>query len=251
MQPTALLARPPRQVRTAAAGAAATVLVIGAAVAWPMLASWLALALAIPALAMAYLALIKARMLEFCPEVLGGDVILPRNQRPQDGVRLLLPLQFTNAGYADGIIEWIAVRVTVDGRTDGSLLLGPVAEVDMQRFIQAKRQLEENTIEPFTRFALEGRRSLAKFVLFDHAEKRRRGEPLQLRPGRYSFELFIKATNSRQPKLERTFEHVLEQKHIEDYSAGSTVYLINYDISLHSVRRSLAGAEWLPRAQAN
>ncbi|HYI86640.1 MAG TPA: hypothetical protein VEX61_06055, partial [Burkholderiales bacterium] len=83
------------------------------------------------------------------------------------------------------------------------------------------------------------------------AEKRRRGEPLQLRPGRYSFELFIKATNSRQPKLERTFEHVLEQKQIEDYSAGSTVYLINYDISLHSVRRSLAGAEWLPRAQAN
>ena len=251
MQPTALLDRPPRQVRTAAAGAAATVLVIGAAVAWPMLAAWLALALAIPALAMAYLALIKARMLEFCPEVLGGDVILPRNHRPQDGVRLLLPLQFTNAGHADGIIEWIAVRLTVDGRSDGSLLLSPVAEVDMQRFIQAKRQLEENTIEPFTRFALEGRRSLAKFVLFDHAEKRRRGEPLQLRPGRYSFELFIKATHSRQPQLERTFEHVLEQKQIEDYSAGSTVYLINYDISLPSVRRSLAGAEWLPRAQAN
>jgi hypothetical protein len=251
MQPTPLVARSPHQMRTAAAGAAATVLVIGAAVAWPVLASWLALAVSIPALAMAYLALIKARMLEFCPEVLGGDVILPRNQRPQDGVRLLLPLQFTNAGYADGIIEWIAVRVTVDGRTDGSLLLAPVAEVDMQRFIQAKRQLEENTIEPFTRFALEGRRSLAKFVLFDHAEKRRRGEPLQLRPGRYSFELFIKATKSRQPKLERTFEHVLEQKHIEDYSAGSTVYLINYDISLHGVRRALAGPEWLPRAQAN
>lgn len=251
MQPTPLVARSPHQIRAAAAGAAATVLVIGAAVAWPVLASWLALAVSIPALAMAYLALIKARMLEFCPEVLGGDVILPRNQRPQDGVRLLLPLQFTNAGYADGIIEWIAVRVTVDGRTDGSLLLAPVAEVDMQRFIQAKRQLEENTIEPFTRFALEGRRSLAKFVLFDHAEKRRRGEPLQLRPGRYSFELFIKATNSRQPKLERIFEHVLEQKHIEDYSAGSTVYLINYEISLHGVRRSLAGPEWLPRAQAN
>ena len=235
----------------AAVGAAATILAIAAALAWPVLASWLALALSVPALAMAYLALVKARMLEFCPEVLGGDVILPRNLRPQDGVRLLLPLQFSNAGYADGIVEWIAVRVTVDGRTDASLLLGPVAEVDMQRFIQAKRQLEENTIEPFTRFVLEGRRSLAKFVLFDHAEKRRRGEPLLLRPGRYSFELFIKATNSRQPKLERTFEHVIEQKHIEDYCAGSSVYLINYDISLHGVRRSLAGAEWLPRAQAN
>lgn len=251
MQSTPLVARSPHQVRLAAAGGAATILAVAAAVAWPMLASWLALALSVPALAMAYLALVKARMLEFCPEVLGGDVILPRNQRPRDGVRLLLPLQFSNAGYADGIVEWIAVRVTVDGRTDASLLLGPVAEVDMQRFIQAKRQLEEDTSEPFTRFVLEGRRSVAKFVLFDHAEKRRRSEPLQLRPGRYSFELFIKATNSRQPKLERTFEHVIEQKHIEDYSAGSSVYLINYDISLHGVRRSLAGAEWLPRAQAN
>jgi len=235
----------------AAVGATATILAIAAALAWPMLASWLALAMSVPALAMAYLALVKARMLEFCPEVLGGDVILPRNQRPQDGVRLLLPLQFSNAGYADGVVEWIAVRVTVDGRTDASLLLGPVAEVDMQRFIQAKRQLEENTIEPFTRFVLEGRRSLAKFVLFDHAEKRRRGEPLLLRPGRYRFELFIKATHSRQPKLERTFEHVIEQKHLEDYCAGASVYLINYDISLHGVRRSLAGPEWLPRAQAN
>jgi hypothetical protein len=92
---------------------------------------------------------------------------------------------------------------------------------------------------------------VAKFVLFDHAEKRRRGEPLLLRPGRYSFELFIKATNSQQPKLERSFEHVIEQKHLEDYRAGSSVYLINYDISLHGARRSLAGAEWLPRDKTN
>jgi hypothetical protein len=251
MQAAPVPARSRQHVHMAAVGVAATILAIAAAVVWPTLAPNLALAMSVPALAMAYLALVRARMLEFCPEVLGGDVILPRNQRPQDGVRLLLPLQFSNAGYADGIVEWIAVRVTVDGRTDASLLLGPVAEVDMQRFIHAKRQIEENTIEPFTRFVLEGRRAVSKFVLFDHAEKRRRGEPLLLRPGRYSFELFIKATNSRQPKLERTFEHVIEQTHLEDYRAGASVYLINYDISLQSARRSLAGAEWLPRDKTN
>jgi hypothetical protein len=236
----------------AAAGAIAVVLLVvlllAASLARPMLTAWLALALATPAFAMAYLALVQARMLEFRPEVLGGDVILPRPGRPEDGVKLLLPLQFSNAGYADGIIEWIAIRLTVNDRRDRSVLLSPVAEIDMQRFIQAKRPLEqENTIEPFTSFALEGRRSLAKFVLFDHAEKRRAAR-LELQPGRYSFELFVKAMNTRQPKLERTFEHVLEQKQLDDYRNGSTVYLINYDITLPGARRALAGPEWLPRA---
>jgi len=216
----------------------------------PELAAWLALALALPAFAMGYLALVKAKMLEFCPEVLGGDVILPRAAISGGRVRLLLPLQFNNTGHADGIVEWIAIRLTLDGRSDQSLLLSPVAEVDMQRFIQAKRMLEEgNTIEPFTSFALEGKRTAAKFVLFDRAEKNR-ARPLELRPGRYSFELFIKATHSRQPQLARSFEHVLETQQLEDFRGGNTVYLFNYDLTLPGVRRAVAGAEWLPRASA-
>jgi hypothetical protein len=237
----------PRPARLAAV---AVGLVFAGSLARPELAPWLALALAVPALVMACLALAKAKMLEFCPEVLGGDVILPRAGVSGGRVRLLLPLQFNNAGHGDGIIEWIAVRLTPDGRSDQSVLLSPVAEVDMQRFIQAKRRLEEeNTIEPFTGFALEGRRSAAKFVLFDHAE-RQRGRPLELRPARYSFELFVKATHSRQPQLARSFEHVLEQRQLEDFRGGNTVYLINYDITLPGVRRALAAAEWLPRASS-
>lgn len=243
-----LLDKSPRQARLAALALAAVALLFAATFARPELAAWLALALAAPALALASLALAKAKMLEFCPEVLAGDVILPRAAIAGDRVRLLLPLQFNNAGHADGIVEWVALRVTVDGRSDQSLLLSPVAEVDMQRFIQAKRMLEqENIIEPFTSFALEGRRAAAKFVLFDHAE-RHRARPLELRPGRYSFELFVKATHSRQPQLARSFEHVLEQQQLEDFRRGSTVYLINYDITLPGVRRMVAGAEWLPRA---
>ncbi len=247
----ALLDRTSRQARLAALALAAVALVFAAAFVRPEVAAWLALALAVPALVLAVVALAKAKMLEFCPEVLAGDVILPRAAVAGERVRLLLPLQFNNAGHADGIIEWIAIRLTLDGRSDQSLLLSPVAEVDMQRFIQAKRKLEqESIIEPFTSFALEGRRSTAKFVLFDHAE-RRRARPLELRPGRYSFELFVKGTHSRQPQLARSFDHVVEQQQLEDLRNGSTVYLINYDITLPGVRRAVAGAEWLPRAAAN
>jgi hypothetical protein len=245
----ALLERPPRQLRLAAGGALGVMLLLAALLGKPAVTAWLALAFAVPALAIACLAVAKAKMLEFRPEVLGGDVILPRPGRLGERPKLLLPLQFSNAGYAEGIVEWIALRVTIDGRTDRSQLLSPVADVDMQRFIQAKRRLEEdNTIEPFASFALEGRRSVAKFVLFDMAERQRGADPLELRPGRYAFELFVKATGSRHPRLERHFEHLLDSKQLEDYRGGSTVYLINYDVTLPGMRRALAGAEWLPRA---
>lgn len=235
-----------------AAGGAGAVLLLAALFGTPMLTAWLALGIAIASLALAYLALSKARPLEFCPEVLGGDVILPRAGSAHERPKLLLPLQFNNRGYADGIVEWIALRFTLDGRIERSQLLTPVAEVDMQHFIQAKRRLEQqNTIEPFTSFTLDGRRAAAKFVLFDMAEWRRGAAPLELRPGRYSFELFLKASNRAQPRLELRFEHTLEPTQLEDYRNGSTVYLINYEVTLPSVRRALAGAEWLPRAAPN
>jgi hypothetical protein len=211
---------------------------------------WLALAVSVLALAASAFAIVRMRMLEFRPEVLAGDVILPRaGKAAGSAARLLLPLQFSNAGCADGIVEWVAVRLTPDGDSARSVLLSPVGEVDMQRFIHAKRRLtEDNTLEPFTGFALEGKRSLAKFVLFDIAE-RPRAAPLRLQPGRYGFELFVKASNSRQPRLERSFEHVIEQKHVDDYRDDAAVYLISYQITLPTVRRALADAEWVPRSR--
>jgi hypothetical protein len=207
-----------------------------------------ALGISIVALALAAFAALKIRKLEFCPEALGGDVILPRVGRVAGRVRLLLPLHFCNTGHAGGIVEWVALRLTFDGDADHPTLLSPVAEVDMQRFIHAKRQLtEENCNEPFTGFALDARRSLSKFVLFDVAE-RVRATPLALQPGRYYFELFVKASNANKPKLERSFQHVLEQKHIDDYRDDLAVYLIDYQMTLPSVRRALAESEWLPQA---
>jgi len=213
-----------------------------------MLAGWLALVLSIAALATALLVFRRLRMLEFCPEVLAGDVILPRASRARSP-KLLLPLQFTNAGHAGGIIQWVALRLTIDGQAERSTLLSPVAEVDMQGFLQAKRQITSaNAIDHFTAFALDGKRAVAKFVLFDISE-RGRGEPLDLRPGRYRFEVFMKGSHAAEPRLERTFEHLVTDKQIEEYRSDATVYLINYQITLPAARRELASGEWLPRAR--
>jgi hypothetical protein len=209
-----------------------------------------ALGLSLFALAVAVLAALKIRKLEFCPEVLGGDVILPRAGRAAGTARLLLPLHFSNAGHAGGIVEWVALRATLEGEAQHPVLLSPAAEVDMQRFIHARRRLtQDNCIAPFSGFALDARRSMSKFILFDVAE-RPRSAGLRLQPGRYRFELFVKASNAGEPKLERSFEHLLEQKHLDDYRDDLAVYLIDYQITLPAVRRALAESEWLPRASA-
>jgi hypothetical protein len=211
------------------------------------LPAWLAFGCGLAGLCVGLVCAARLGVLEFAPEVLAGDIIVPRPSRAGGDVKLLLPLQFMNAGSADGVVEWVALRLTYDGDIQRSVLLSPVAEVDMQRFLQAKRRLDEdNAIEPFTAFALEAKRSLAKFVLFDLAE-RGRAEPLRLRAGRWSFELFVKSTASRTPKLERIFEHTVERKHAEQFAADAPVYLINYEITLPAARRELAGAEWMPR----
>ena len=210
---------------------------------------FVALALSIVALAVAGLTALRMRKLEFCPEIVGGDVILPRESRPSGRVRLLLPLHFSNGGHAGGVIEWVALRVTPEAQADHPVLLSPVAEVDMQRFIHARRCLSEDCIEPFTGFALDARRSLSKFILFDVAE-RARAAPFAIATGRHYFELFVKASNARAPKLERSFVHVLEQKHLDDHRDDLAVYLIDYQVTLPSARRALVDQEWLPQAPA-
>jgi hypothetical protein len=208
---------------------------------------FVALAVSLLALALAALTALKMRKLEFCPEVVGGDVILPRESRPGGRVRLLLPLHFSNAGHAGGVVEWVALRVTPEAQADHPVLFSPVAEVDMQRFIHARRCLSEDCIEPFIGFALDARRSLSKFVLFDVAE-RARTAPFSIGTGRHYFELFVKASNARAPKLERSFVHVLEQKHLDDHGDDLAVYLIDYQVTLPGARRALADAEWMPQA---
>jgi hypothetical protein len=231
-----------------AAAGALIVLVLVLVLADPAVKANVSLVIGGMAFATSVVLLRKQRMSEFCPEVLAGDVILPRASRARSP-KLLLPLQFTNAGYGGGIVQWVALRLTVDGQAERSVLMSPVAEVDMQGFLQAKRQITPaNAIDHFSAFALDGKRAIAKFVLFDISE-RGRGDPLELRPGRYRFELFMKASHSTEPRLERTFDHLLTEQQIEDYRGDATVYLINYQMSLPAARRELSSGEWLPRAR--
>src|SRR3954462_10652184 len=123
---------------------------------------WIAPGMALAALGIAILCALRLRTLVCAPGVIAGSVIAPLSGRPCREVKFLLPLQFLNSGATDGIVQWVAVRLTIDGDIARSVLLSPVAEVDMQRFLQAKRKLDDTAVEPFTAFPLEGKRSMAK-----------------------------------------------------------------------------------------
>jgi len=248
MRLPALSALSPVQICLAVTGTAAGVLLVTSLARDAGLVAWIGLALGASSLAVAAFLVRKVRMFEFKPEVLAGDLILPRASRARSP-KLLVPLQFSNAGGCDGVIQWVALRLTIDGKSDSTVLLSPVAEVDMQGFLQAKKQITaDNAVDPFTAFVLEAKRVVAKFVLFDVSE-RGRSAPLELRTGRYSFEVFVKSSASAQPRLERRFEHVLTEKHLEEYRSDATVYLINYNITLPAMRRELSSGEWLPRTR--
>ena len=57
--------------------------------AWTSFSAWAPMILSLLALAVAGLALAKIRALEFAPEVLAGDVILPRASRLEGEAKLL------------------------------------------------------------------------------------------------------------------------------------------------------------------
>src|SRR5436853_6790817 len=67
--------------------------------------AWLAPGLAIAAACIAVYGTLKAALLDFSPEVLAGDVIVPRPSRAVGAVQILLPLKFCNGGAVGCVAE--------------------------------------------------------------------------------------------------------------------------------------------------
>src|ERR1051326_7525949 len=109
-------------------------------------ALWLPLGLSIASLAVAILSAFKNELFEFAPAVLGSQVIFVQARPIHAKLTVILPLSFINTGYAEGVIEWVAVKLV--RRTDRqSAVLHPTLEVDMLKFWQGKHYLHaDNTI---------------------------------------------------------------------------------------------------------
>src|ERR1035437_4563540 len=72
---------------------------------------WLPLGLSIASLAVAILSAFKNELFEFAPAVLGSEIILAQARPIHAKLTVILPLSFVNTGYAEGVVEWVAVKL--------------------------------------------------------------------------------------------------------------------------------------------
>ena len=144
------------------------------------------------------------RRLEFCPEVLGGDVILPRAGRAGTGVKPAAAAAFHQRRprrRRDRMGGAAPDASTATGRPLGAAHAGGRGR-HAALHPGASAASSDERIEPFTGFALDAS-ARSPSSSCSTSPSAPATAPLALRPGRYCFELFVKASNARAPKLER------------------------------------------------
>ena len=163
-------------------------------------AIWLPIGLSIASLVVAILSAFKNELFEFAPAVLGSEVILVQ-PRPTP-LTVILPLSFVNTGYAEGVIEWVAVKLVriADGHFT---VLHPTLEIDQLKFWQGRHYLHaDNIIGTFASFPMESKKVVVKSILFSVQE----GQTLDLVEGEYRFNIYVKASNARKGRILHSFE---------------------------------------------
>ena len=155
--------------------------------------------------------------------------MLPQTEPRAVSLQFVLPLNFVNAGYAEGVIEWVALKFLPS--TNGEeFVCGPVGEVDLVKFIQGRRHLHpENMLGPFLPFPLESKKSIGKAVLFSPEPSD--GAQRVLIPDDYRMDVYLKASG-RAPVKMISVERALTPKLIADFAAGGSIFVANREIKL-------------------
>jgi|ERR1051326_644034 hypothetical protein len=192
-------------------------------------ALWLPLGLSIASLAVAILSAFKNELFEFAPAVLGSQVIFVQARPIHAKLTVILPLSFINTGYAEGVIEWVAVKLV--RRTDRqSAVLHPTLEVDMLKFWQGKHYLHaDNTIGLFTSFPLESKKVVVKAILFTVPTA---AEPFSLSEGEYRFDIYLKASIAKRAKVMHSLTYTFSEQFLTEYISGKTMVLGDLGIRL-------------------
>jgi hypothetical protein len=185
-------------------------------------ALWVPLGLSVASLVVAILAAFKNELFEFAPAVLGSEVFLAQAQPAHDKLTVIIPLSFINTGYAEGVIEWVAIKLTYI--TDGQFsILEPVVEVDLIKFLQGKRYLHaESTLGQFASFPLESKKVVSKAILFAASPDK---PSFTLVEGKYRFDVYVKSSSVDKAELLHSFNQEFTKDLLTKYLAGSSIML--------------------------
>jgi len=190
---------------------------------------WLPLGVAIGSLAVAVLAAFKNELFEFAPAVVGTQVVLMHASPSMEQFTVAFPFHFINTGYAEGVIEWVAVKITRSSDGQSSTLV-PLLEIDLAHFLKQKPQLHvDNILGIFASFPLGSKAVITKAILFAIPPNK---PAFALMEGEHRFDIFVKDAVRARPTKIHHFTYTFSGENLRDYLAGKSVYLGDQHINL-------------------
>jgi hypothetical protein len=187
----------------------------------------IAIAFSLVALAVSLVSSFKNELFDFSLDVVAGELVLAAPTGPShNSLALVFPLSFLNLGYGEGVIEGLAVKA-VFCKTGQAKLYTPVAEIDIEKFIQGRRRLHaENALGAFAPFPLHSKEVVKKHILFTQEEHNEKHPFSPWEAGTYRLEIYAKTSASKQAERVSVFEKEITQEMLDSYFSGNSQYLM-------------------------
>jgi hypothetical protein len=174
--------------------------------------------------------LLRAGLLPFRLKIIPGGLYTVKRDPAttgQDPTRpdefdLILPINFLNTGYGEGVIQGVAVKVFDESGT--AMLYRPTVEIDLTSFVQGPSVIgKHDVISGYMPFPVHAKQSLQKVWLFSQDTMDNPYPRREWRPGTYRFEYFVQESQWEQPRNVATMRKLIEQVVIERTRDGMAV----------------------------
>jgi hypothetical protein len=200
---------------------ACVMVIAGVALADASLSQYIAVFISLLALVVSIVSAFKEDIFPFQPHVLLDEIIMALpTEPPHTNVTLVLPITFINKGNGAGVIHMLALLVETEGNKK---LYSPTVQIDIQKYISQRRMIHaENIVGTFGAFALSGKASAQKHIMFLQ-ETQSEAYPLSpWIPGTYTFTLFINRSNGgKAEEVSCVGPMTITQGMLTSYSQGS------------------------------
>lgn len=185
---------------------------------------YVSLTIATIAILVAVFSLFKNYLLaDFKLKVLAGDALILNN--PQNPViDLILTVSFINEGHTDGVIEFIALKVT-NSKGNKKLYIA-CNELDSKLVYnliqQPQAKASGNIPFPFSAFPIPSRQSIKKHLGFAWSSN---SSFTDWGIERYKFELYLKSSSWKKLKKVSEFKHEMTLNDFNSYTNQESYYM--------------------------
>jgi hypothetical protein len=187
------------------------------------LRTFLPLVVSIFAIVGSIVSLFREELFPFRLRVFAGDIIFLNN--PSNPiVDLVLILTFINLGYVDGVIEYVALKVT-NSKEQKKLYIA-CNEIDNRSVFnlvrQPQLQISNTVLFPFSAFPLQSRQSIKKHLAFAWSST---SEFTNWEVEHYKFEVYLKLSHWNKLKKVSEFTHDMSFSDFKTYASQESYYM--------------------------